>query len=70
VDEVWFERAKAVGEQAPVSPQRKVVLLPPINREGHRTSLEIESSDGTDCAGARRLACPDTEEREIIVSGI
>src|SRR5215472_4178487 len=33
VDDVRFEREKAVGEQVPVSPQRKVVFLPPIDRK-------------------------------------
>jgi len=33
VDDVRFEREKAVGEQVPVSPQGKVVLLPPIDRK-------------------------------------
>jgi hypothetical protein len=48
VDYVRFERAKGVGKQVPVSPQSKVVLLPPIDREGYRASFQLEGSDGTD----------------------
>jgi hypothetical protein len=50
VDDVRLERAKGVGEQVPVSPQGKVVLLSPIDRKRHRASFQVKGSDGTDGA--------------------
>src|SRR5262249_11070504 len=62
MDDVGFECAKGLGKNRLVTPKGQVVSLPAIDRKRHGPSLQIQSLDAPDPAGAGRAGCADTQE--------
>src|SRR5262249_38810296 len=70
MDDVGFEGVKGLCKDTPVTPKGQVVPLAAIDRKRQRPSLQIQSLDASDSAGASRVGRADTQECQAVCGGI